>query len=86
LIGPRVLINSIRQQRMLKLIAIADNKQVGQLDISDDRDKAAILQGDRKADEERIHFIRKPVEIKVRTKSSKRTTTRDCWPRANRVL
>jgi PleD family two-component response regulator len=34
------------------------------LDISDDEDKAATLQGVRKGDEERIHFIRKPVEIK----------------------
>ena len=38
--------------------------QVGQVDISDDKDKAAILQDGRKGDEERIHFIRKPVEIK----------------------
>jgi CheY-like chemotaxis protein len=34
------------------------------LDISDDEDKAATLQGGRKGVEERIHFIRKPVEIK----------------------
>jgi CheY-like chemotaxis protein len=33
------------------------------LDISDDKDKTATLQGGRKGDEERIHFIRKPVEI-----------------------
>jgi CheY-like chemotaxis protein len=33
------------------------------LDISDDEHKAATLQGNRKGDEERIHFIRKPVEI-----------------------
>ena len=43
--------------------ALNELSQVGQLDISDDKDKAAILQG-RKGDEERIHFIRKPVEIK----------------------
>jgi CheY-like chemotaxis protein len=34
------------------------------LDIGDDEDKAATFQGRRKGDEERIHFIRKPVEIK----------------------
>ncbi|MGB6592094.1 MAG: response regulator [Candidatus Nitrosopolaris sp.] len=34
------------------------------LDISDYEDKAATFQGSRKGDEERIHFIRKPVEIK----------------------
>ena len=33
------------------------------LDISDDKDKTATLQGGRKGDEARIHFIRKPVEI-----------------------
>ncbi len=33
------------------------------LDISDDEHKAATLQDSRKEDEERIHFIRKPVEI-----------------------
>jgi hypothetical protein len=42
--------------------ALKELSQVGQLDISDDKDKAAILQG-RKGDEERIRFIRKPVEI-----------------------
>ena len=31
---------------------------------TDEQDKAAILQGSREGDEERIHFIRKPVEIK----------------------
>jgi CheY-like chemotaxis protein len=44
--------------------ALKELSQVGQLDISDDKDKAAILQDGRKGDEERIHFIRKPVEIK----------------------
>jgi CheY-like chemotaxis protein len=44
--------------------ALNELSQVGQLDISDDEHKAATLQGDRKGDEERIHFIRKPVEIK----------------------
>ena len=43
--------------------ALKELCQVGQLDISDDEDKAAALQGGRKGDEERIHFIRKPVEI-----------------------
>ena len=33
------------------------------VDISDDEHKAATLQDGRKGDEERIHFIRKPVEI-----------------------
>jgi hypothetical protein len=33
------------------------------LDISDDKDKTATLQGGRKGHEERIHFMRKPVEI-----------------------
>ena len=33
------------------------------LDISDDKDKTATLQDGQKGDEERIHFIRKPVEI-----------------------
>ena len=45
-------------------VDISDDEQVDQLDISDDEDKAATLQGGRKGDEERIHFIRKPVEIK----------------------
>ncbi|MFY9795380.1 MAG: response regulator [Candidatus Nitrosopolaris sp.] len=44
--------------------ALNELSQVDQLDISDDEHKAATLQGDRKGDEERIHFIRKPVEIK----------------------
>ena len=44
--------------------ALKELSQVGQLDISDDGDNAAILQDGRKGDEERIHFIRKPVEIK----------------------
>ena len=44
--------------------ALNELSQVGQLDISDDKDKAGILQDGRKGDEERIHFIRKPVEIK----------------------
>ena len=44
--------------------ALNELSQVGHLDISDDKDKAAILQDGRKGDEERIHFIRKPVEIK----------------------
>jgi CheY-like chemotaxis protein len=44
--------------------ALKELSQVGQLDISNDKDKAAILQDGRKGDEERIHFIRKPVEIK----------------------
>jgi CheY-like chemotaxis protein len=34
------------------------------VDISDDEHKAATLQGDRKGDEERIHFITKPMDIK----------------------
>jgi CheY-like chemotaxis protein len=44
--------------------ALKELSQVDQLDISDDEDKAATSQGGRKGDEERIHFIRKPVEIK----------------------
>ena len=44
--------------------ALKELSQVGQLDISDDEDKAATLQDGRRGDEERIHFIRKPVEIK----------------------
>ena len=44
--------------------ALKELSQVGQLDISDDKDKAAILQDGRKGDEEGINFIRKPVEIK----------------------
>jgi CheY-like chemotaxis protein len=43
--------------------ALKELSQVGQLDISEDGDKAALQDG-RKGDEERIHFIRKPVEIK----------------------
>jgi CheY-like chemotaxis protein len=43
--------------------ALNELSQVGQLDISEDGDKSAILQDVRKGDEERIHFIRKPVEI-----------------------
>jgi CheY-like chemotaxis protein len=31
---------------------------------TDEQDKAAILRGSREGDEERIHFIRKPVDIK----------------------
>jgi PleD family two-component response regulator len=38
-------------------------RTIDRLDISDDEDKAAILRGSREGDEERIHFIRKPVEI-----------------------
>jgi CheY-like chemotaxis protein len=44
--------------------ALKELSQVNQLDISDDEDKAATLQDGRRGDEERIHFIRKPVEIK----------------------
>jgi hypothetical protein len=44
--------------------ALKELSQVDQLDISDDEDKAATLQDGRRGDEERIHFIRKPVEIK----------------------
>jgi CheY-like chemotaxis protein len=44
--------------------ALKELSQVDQLDISDDEDKAATLQDSRRGDEERIHFIRKPVEIK----------------------
>jgi CheY-like chemotaxis protein len=44
--------------------ALKELSQVDQLDISDDEDKAATLQHGRKEDEERMHFIRKPVEIK----------------------
>ena len=44
--------------------ALNELSQVDQLDISHDEHKAATLQGDRKEDEERIHFIIKPVEIK----------------------
>jgi CheY-like chemotaxis protein len=42
------------------------SRTIDRLDISDDEDKAAILRGrSREVDEEeRIHFIRKPVEIK----------------------
>ena len=43
--------------------ALKELSQIGQLDISDDEDKAATLQDGQKGDEERIHFIRKPVEI-----------------------
>jgi len=43
--------------------ALNELSQVDQLDISDD-EHTATLQGDRKGDEERIQFIRKPVEIK----------------------
>ena len=42
--------------------ALKELSEVNQLDISDDQDKAATLQG--KGDEEGMHFIRKPVEIK----------------------
>jgi CheY-like chemotaxis protein len=42
--------------------ALKELSEVNQLDISDDEDKAATLQG--KGDEEGMHFIRKPVEIK----------------------
>ena len=44
--------------------ALKELSQVDQLNIIDDEDKATILQDGRKGDEERIHFIRKPVEIK----------------------
>jgi CheY-like chemotaxis protein len=44
--------------------ALKELSQVDQLDISDDEDKAATLQDGRRGDEERIYFIRKPVEIK----------------------
>lgn len=37
---------------------------IDQLDINDDEDKVAILRDSREQDKERIHFIRKPVEIK----------------------
>ena len=43
--------------------ALNELSQVDQLDISDD-EHTATLQDGRKGDEERIHFIRKPVEIK----------------------
>ena len=42
--------------------ALNELSQVDQLDISDD-EHTATLQDGRKGDEERIHFIRKPVEI-----------------------
>ena len=44
--------------------ALRELLPVDRFDTSDDEDKAAILQGSREGDEERIHFIRKPVEIK----------------------
>ena len=37
---------------------------VGRFDTSDEKDKVAILQGSGEESEDRIHFIRKPVEIK----------------------
>ncbi len=44
--------------------ALRELLPVDRLDISDDKDKAAILRDSREGEEERIHFIRKPVEIK----------------------
>ena len=45
--------------------ALRELLPVDRFDTSDDdEDKAAILRGSREGDEERIHFIRKPVEIK----------------------
>ena len=41
---------------------------------ADEADKAAILQGSQEEDEERIHFIRKPVEIKEFIQRVKKTT------------
>src|SRR5215469_1997863 len=37
---------------------------VNRFDTSDQKDKVAILQGSEEGSEDRIHFIRKPVEIK----------------------
>jgi CheY-like chemotaxis protein len=44
--------------------ALKELSQADQLDISDDEPKAATLQCSQEEDEERIQFIRKPVEIK----------------------
>ena len=37
---------------------------VDRFDTSDEKDKVAISQGSEEGSEDRIHFIRKPVEIK----------------------
>jgi CheY-like chemotaxis protein len=66
--------------------ALKELSQVDQLDISDDEHKAATLQGDRKGDEERIHFIRKPVEITEFIQKVTKELQRECWSRANGVL
>jgi CheY-like chemotaxis protein len=44
--------------------ALKELSQADQLDISDDEHKAVTLHGSQEEDEERIQFIRKPVEIK----------------------
>jgi CheY-like chemotaxis protein len=50
--------------------ALNELSQVDQLDISEDEDKAATLKGDRKGDEERIHFIRKPDPLIMGSKNT----------------
>jgi CheY-like chemotaxis protein len=56
------------------------------LDISDDKDKTATLQDGQKGDEERIQFIRKPVEIKEFIQKVTKELEHETRSRANRML
>jgi hypothetical protein len=59
---------------------------VDRFDTSDQKDKVVILQGSVEGSKDRIHFIRKPVEIEEFIQRVTEELQQGSWHRENKVL